>query len=74
MTLDVGSTVRIKGTYANPSCTIPVTGTITDILDWGDGQRFVVWFDETAVKAGLENGMMGVPPGGEFSPDRLEAA
>ena len=71
MAIDIGATVRVKGAYADPGCTIPVTGTVEDAFDFGGVPCFVVMFDEATTKAGIANGMRGVPPGGEFLLERL---
>jgi hypothetical protein len=78
----MGTRVRIKDTYCDEACTIPLVGTVKDILDDGypdehgrfDGvTRYVVLIDEEPVRAAGHDPRM-FPPGGEFSEDRLAPA
>jgi hypothetical protein len=64
MTLTIGTPVLVKDTYVDEDCSIPLTGTVKDILDYDGFDHFVVMFDEATLDAGM-------PPGGEFSFDRL---
>jgi hypothetical protein len=70
MTLSIGTRVRIKDTYSDDDYSIPVVGTIEDILNYDGVDRFVVMIDEEQIKAAGHDPRM-FPPGGEFTADRL---
>jgi hypothetical protein len=60
--LKIGTAVRLKDAYYDEACTIPISGTVEDILDYGGLNRFVVMFNRDEPL---------LPPGGEFSVDQL---
>ncbi len=60
-----GTRVRICGTYLDEALTQPLEGTVADVFpdpDRGGGLAYVVMFDHDDTR---------LPPGGEFSLDRL---
>lgn len=67
--LAVGDRVRLRDTFLDEECTRPVTGTIADVFSYPDYRHgtdvFVVMFDHDDP---------GLPPGGEFSANRLAPA
>jgi hypothetical protein len=63
--LTIGARVTLKDAYLDEAQTRPVTGTVEDMFrrpDWGNATAHVVMFDH-------DEPMM--PPGGEFTADRL---
>jgi len=63
--LTIGTRVRLKNAYLDDALTQPVTGTVRDIFprpDWGNVMAYCVIFDHDEPM---------LPPGGEFSANRL---
>ncbi len=66
-TLTVGTRVRVKDAYLDEELTRPVVGVIGDVFsrpDWNGADAYVVMFDHDDPR---------LPPGGEFTADRLGA-